>query len=119
MHKNGKMWYDTDGNEIQAHGGCIINYNGTYYWYGENKNGVTKNRRMDFIGFSCYSSKDLVNWKAWKGEPLIKSECEWENRHAHKSCVIKENGVVYHYYCAVNDKNERFIALATSKEVLE
>jgi len=27
---------------------------------------------------------------------------------------IKENGVVYHYYCAVN-KQERFIALATSK----
>lgn len=64
-------------------------------------------------------SKDLVNWKAWKGEPLIKSEYEWENRHAHKSCVIKEKGVVYHYYCAVNDKNERFIALATSKEVLD
>ncbi|MBE7037701.1 MAG: glycosyl hydrolase family 43 [Ruminococcaceae bacterium] len=63
MQKNGQMWYDTDGNEIQAHGGCIINYEGTYYWYGENKNGITKNRRMDFIGFSCYSSKDLVNWK--------------------------------------------------------
>ncbi len=62
-HKNGEMWYDTDGNEIQAHGGCILFHDGVYYWYGENKNGVTVNRRMDFIGFSCYSSTDLVSWK--------------------------------------------------------
>ncbi len=64
-------------------------------------------------------SKDLINWTSWTGEPLIKSEYEWENIHAHKSCVLKHNGIVYHYYCAVNDKGKRFIALATSKEVLK
>ncbi len=30
---------------------------------------------------------------------------------------VKENGIVYHFYCAVNDKGERFIALATSEKV--
>lgn len=35
--KNGQMWKDTDGNNIQAHGGCIIEYDDIYYWYGENK----------------------------------------------------------------------------------
>lgn len=59
-------------------------------------------------------SKDLIRWMKWDGEPLVKSEYEWENVCAHKQWVIKENSVVYQYYCAVN-KTERFIALATSK----
>lgn len=65
--------------------------------------------------FAC--SKNLVDWTIWDGEPLIKSEYEWENQCAHKSYVVKHNGVVYHYYCATNDKSERFIALATSEEI--
>ena len=59
-------------------------------------------------------SENLVDWVKWDGEPLIKSEYEWENVYAHKSWVLEENGIVYHFYCAVNDKGERFIALATS-----
>ncbi|MBQ8407751.1 MAG: glycosylase [Clostridia bacterium] len=59
-------------------------------------------------------SSDLINWTKWDGAPLVKSEYDWENIFAHKQWVIKENGIVYHYYCAVNEK-ERFIALATSK----
>ena len=61
-------------------------------------------------------SSDLVHWTKWDGEPLIRSEYDWESKYAHKQWVIKENGVVYHYYCAVNDK-ERFIALATSHPI--
>lgn len=62
-------------------------------------------------------SENLTDWTIWDGEPLIKPEYDWENVFAHKSCVIKDNGIVYHYYCAVNDKGERFIALATSEEI--
>lgn len=61
-------------------------------------------------------SENLVDWTIWDGEPLIKPEFDWENVFAHKSCVVKHDGIVYHYYCAVNDKGERFIALATSEE---
>lgn len=63
--------------------------------------------------FAC--SYDLVNWTRWKGEPLVKSEYDWENEHAHKSWIVRHNGVTYNYYCAVNDNNERFIALAVSE----
>ena len=61
-------------------------------------------------------SEDLIHWTKWDGEPLVKSEYDWESMYAHKQWVIKENGIVYHYYCAVNEK-ERFIALATSKQM--
>lgn len=67
----GKVWKDTRGNPINAHGGGILNYNNTYYWYGEIKKGKTwlvpgatwENYRVNAGGVSCYSSKDLVNWK--------------------------------------------------------
>lgn len=64
--------------------------------------------------FAC--SYDLQHWTKWTGKPLIESEYDWENMHAHKPWVLCVDGKVYHYYCAVNDKNERFIALAVSEE---
>ena len=65
--------------------------------------------------FAC--SYDLEHWTKWDGEPLIKPEEEWENLFAHKPCIVVKDGVVYHYYCAVNDHGERFIALATSEKI--
>lgn len=67
----GAVWYDTDGNPINAHGGGILYHEGTYYWYGEYKKGPTilpewatwECYRTDVTGVSCYSSQDLVNWK--------------------------------------------------------
>ena len=52
---NGTIWKDTDGNILHAHGGHILQHEGIYYWYGEN--------RLADIYVSCYSSTDLVNWK--------------------------------------------------------
>ena len=63
--------------------------------------------------FAC--SRDLVNWRVWDGEPLIAPTEEWENVHAHKPWFIRHNGVNYHFYCAVNKNNERYIAVATSE----
>lgn len=39
----GRIWLDTDGNPIQAHGGGILfdQKSKTYYWYGEYKDGPT------------------------------------------------------------------------------
>ena len=62
--------------------------------------------------FAC--SRDLVNWKIWDGEPLVSSEYEWEDEHAHKTWFVRYQGKNYHFYCACNQKGERFIALATS-----
>lgn len=39
----GRVWLDTDGNPIQAHGGGMLydEKSMTYYWYGEYKDGPT------------------------------------------------------------------------------
>lgn len=68
-----------------------------------------------FDRFAC--SYDLKNWTVWNGEDLVESTEPYDNQFAHKPCVIKYRGIVYHFYCAVNDKNERTIALATSKDI--
>lgn len=45
---------DTNGNEVSAHGGGFLLYEGWYYWYGEN--------RKNDIYVSVYKSKDLKTW---------------------------------------------------------
>lgn len=77
---------------------------------------ILKNNKT-YNTFAC--SYDLAQWTVWNGTPLIVPECEWENVYAHKNWVIKDQGIVYHYYCAVNDKGERFIALATSEKLCD
>jgi len=62
-------------------------------------------------------SNDLVNWTDWKGDDLIKSSEPYDNMFAHKSFVVKHDGVVYHFYCAVNKAEQRGIAVATSKDI--
>lgn len=66
-----------------------------------------------FNTFSC--SYDLVNWTDWAGEDLIVPSKDYDNLFAHKSCIVKHEGVVYHFYCAVNEHDQRGIAVAVSK----
>ncbi|MDI9363741.1 MAG: glycosylase [Flavobacterium sp.] len=70
-------------------------------------------RKDAFNRFAC--SYDLVNWTDWKGEDLIHSSAPYDAKYAHKSFVVKWKDVVYHFYNAVNNKNQRGIAVATSK----
>jgi hypothetical protein len=58
----GQIWLDTNGNRIQAHGGSIIYADGTFYWYGENKEKSTEDSGIWHWGVRCYASKDLYNW---------------------------------------------------------
>ena len=53
----GVLWNDIDGEQINAHGGCVVYEKGTYYWFGVDRTGFKSN------GVSCYQSKDLYNWK--------------------------------------------------------
>lgn len=59
----GKVWYDTDGNPINAHAGSVQKFeDGNYYWYGQIM--ITGKRGSDaWVGVSCYKSKDLLNWE--------------------------------------------------------
>ena len=57
--KNGDLWPDDNGRHINAHGGGIMKYGDTYYWFGEHKDDHTCDA---LVGVMCYASKDLLNW---------------------------------------------------------
>ncbi|KAK9670257.1 hypothetical protein RND81_13G189700 [Saponaria officinalis] len=105
----GRIWLDTEGNPIQAHGGGILYDKGskTYYWYGEYKDGPTYHAhkkgaaRVDIIGVGCYSSKDL--W-TWKNEGIVLAAEETDETHdLHKSNVLERPKVLY------NDKTGKYV----------
>lgn len=56
---SGMPWFDDRGKPVSAHGANIIKEKDRYYLFGE-KHSDTSNA---FAGFTCYSSKDLYNWK--------------------------------------------------------
>jgi predicted GH43/DUF377 family glycosyl hydrolase len=66
---------------------------------------------------SFYCSFDLVHWTEWEGPHLIEPSETYDALFAHKSCVLKYNGIVYHFYNAVDTLGNRGIALATSKDI--
>lgn len=72
-------------------------------------------RKDAFNRFAC--SYDLVNWTDWMGADLINSSESYDNKYAHKSYVLKYKGIVYHFYCATNQADQRGIAVATSKDL--
>jgi len=95
----GAVWLDVDGRPIQAHGGGILHDRGTYYWFGENKDapntatGKGLLARIDAVGISCYSSKDLLRWKH---EGVVLPAVKDDPRHdLHPSGVIERPKVVY------------------------
>lgn len=61
-------------------------------------------------------SHDLVHWTKWTGPDLVAPSEPWDRLYAHKPWVVRHDGVVYHFYCAVGDQG-RAIAVATSKEM--
>lgn len=50
----GALWYDTDGNKIDAHGGGMWKIGSTYYWTGQSVSYSWQPR--------TYTSTDLTNW---------------------------------------------------------
>lgn len=98
----GKIWQDTDGHPINAHGGGIVFSDGVYYWYGEAKSGHTflpdcnkswGGTRVDVTGVSCYSSTNLYDWK---NEGLaLKAEPNDPASDLHPSKVLERPKVIY------------------------
>ncbi len=58
----GREWLDTEGKKIFIQGGSVIYIDGTYYWYGENKEKSVGDRNVWHWGVRCYTSTDLYNW---------------------------------------------------------
>ncbi len=97
---SGEIWNDNNGKHINAHGGGILYHNGTYYWYGEHKiAGKIGNSAQ--VGVSCYSSKDLYNWK----DESIAQKVDETNPESDiaKGCVLERPKVIY------NAKTKKFV----------
>nr|WP_315245487.1 glycoside hydrolase family 43 protein [uncultured Flavobacterium sp.] len=87
----GKLWKDTDGMHINAHGGGVIFVDGTYYWYGEFKT-QGKGGNTALKGISCYSSKDLYNWH---NEGIVLKVEEDPKSQITKGCIMERPKVVF------------------------
>lgn len=106
---NKKIWKDTKGNPINAHGGGLLLHKGTYYWFGEIKQGNTwlvpgqqwEDYRVPAGGISCYSSKDLIKWK-FEGKALTTLKGQ-PNHDLDTSKVVERPKVIY------NQKTKKFV----------
>lgn len=63
MIRPGQEWRDLSGKRIHAHGGSVIEHDGAYYWYGENKERTTPGSGIWHWGVRCYRSNDLCAWE--------------------------------------------------------
>jgi hypothetical protein len=97
-----QVWSDNNGVPINAHGGGVVFFEGTYYWYGEHKlEGKSESQFADG-GIHCYSSQDLLNWKD-EGVVLSVSFTDSTSDLAY-GCILERPKVVY------NAKNKEFVA---------
>ena len=92
----GVSWYDTDNKIINAHGGGFLydDSSETYYWYGE----ARPPSGFYSIGVSCYSSKNLYNWKF---EGIVLSDSSTNSTG--KTPVLERPKVIY------NDNTKKYV----------
>ncbi len=95
---DGGVWKDNQGVHINAHGGNILSYKGTYYWYGESRSNSGK--PYSSLGVSCYTSKNL---KDWTNRGLVLSVSEEPGSDIEGGCIIERPKVVY------NQKTRKFV----------
>jgi hypothetical protein len=95
----GQVWPDNSGRHINAHGGGIIYYNDTYYWFGEYRLPRLEKDKSRY-GVSCYSSKDLLNWR---NEGLALKVISDSASLLNPGCVIERPKVIF------NKKTGKFV----------
>lgn len=83
----GAVWLDTQGHQIQAHGGGMLYHNHVWYWFGEDRTrGLDPGKRY----VACYSSRDLIHW-TFRGRPLQMADPE----HIGPNWVLERPKVFY------------------------
>ncbi|MBQ7374255.1 MAG: family 43 glycosylhydrolase [Clostridia bacterium] len=111
--KPGKIWYDTSGKRIQAHGGSIIFAENKFWWYGENKDGITGTATGEVCpfwhhGVKIYSSTDLYNWT---DEGFCVVESDDKNNPFHPVNLMDRPHILY------NEKTGNYVLWAkTTKD---
>jgi hypothetical protein len=97
--KPGQVWPDNKGRHINVHGGAILFYENTYYWFGESRLPRTERDRA-LYGVGCYSSKDLLNWN---NEGLALRVINDTASLLQAGCVIERPKVIF------NKKTGKFV----------
>ena len=119
LSKDLKKWKRFEGNPVFAHDSDgtitgdaqIVRMNDVWVMYYFSAYNPTRK----YNAYNTFAaSYDLVNWTDWNGDDLIIPSKPYDEMFAHKSYVVKHDGIVYHFYCAVNHAGQRGIALATS-----
>ena len=87
--KSGQLWLDNTGKHVNAHGGGVLYYKGTYYWFGEHK---ADNTSSALVGVTCYSSKDLTNWT---NHGVALSVSDEKGSDIERGCILERPKVVY------------------------
>ena len=114
-----KRWQRYDGNPVYFHevpgsitgDAQIVKMDGLWVMFYFS----AYNPARPYNAYNTFAvSRDLVHWQDWNGPDLIVPSKPYDEMFAHKSYVLKHKGVVYHFYCAVNNAGQRGIALATS-----
>ncbi len=98
----GQIWLDTEGKRIQAHGGSVIFIDGTYYFYGENKEKTDGKNGIWHWGVRAYASKDLYNWED-KGL-IIPPRPDDESSSLHPTACMDRPHIIY------NAKTKKYVA---------
>ena len=88
--------------------GGIFKFEETYYWYGVHYKGaeiyaanpIKKNDDTTFVSITCYSSKDLINWK-FENDVLTPKSKGWV-----------EAGWVGRMGVAYNKKSKQYVLIA-------
>lgn len=89
----GQLWLDTEGKPIQAHGGSILHENGTFYWYGENKERTKPGSGIWHWGIRMYRSTDLYNWEDLGN--VIEPEPDDDSAPFHPSSQVDRPHIIF------------------------
>jgi len=108
---------DTKGKVMSAHGANIIKDGALYYLFGE-KHSDTSNV---FVGFTCYSSKDLYTWKfesiALPIQPFGKLGPKRVGERVKVMKCPKSGEYVMYMHVDTVSYNDQFVGYATSRSI--
>ena len=119
LSDNLKRWHRYAGNPVYAHEAAgiitgdaqIVKMGDKYVMFYFSAYNPTR----PYNAYNTFAvSRDLLHWQDWTGADLVAPSKPYDDMFAHKSYVVKHEGTVYHFYCAVNRAGQRGIAVATS-----
>jgi hypothetical protein len=114
---SGVPWYDQNGNTVSAHGANIVKEKGKYYLFGERHDDSTN----AFVGYNCYSSTDLYNWKFERiALPQQPSGKQGPNRVGERCKVMKcpsTGEYIMYMHVDTLGYTDQFVGYATAKNI--